>query len=78
MHPLSTALPIAARMPAIVAKRNRLALWGHQAGVIIAAGGWLVRGRILMAVLHIAWLFMANTWFELQPRLRERRRAARR
>ena len=81
MHPLSTALfllgyglalPIGARLPMIVANRNRLALWGHQVGVIIAAGGWLVRGRIVMALLHVVWLFVANAWFGLEPRRRHR------
>lgn len=85
MHPLSTALfllgyglalPIGARLPAVVANRNRLALWGHQFGVIVAAGGWLVRGRIVMAVVHLAWLFAANAWFAFEPRRQERRRAA--
>ena len=84
MHPLSTALfllgyglalPIAARLPTVVANRNRLALWGHQFGVIVATGGWLVRGRVIMAVVHVVWLIVANAWFALEPRRRARRRA---
>lgn len=72
MHPLSTALfllgyalalPIATRMGAIVARQQRLALWGHQAGILTATLGWLLRGSVLVAVGHIIWLIIAQIWF---------------
>ncbi len=72
MHPLSTALfllgyalalPIAAKMSSVVERQNRLALFGHQAGIMIATLGWLFRGSIFVAVGHIAWLFVAYGWF---------------
>lgn len=72
MHPLSTALfllgyslaiPIATRLPAVVAGQQRLAMWGHQAGVLLAALGWLLRGQVLVATIHALWLFGAYAWF---------------
>lgn len=75
MHPLSTALfllgyslalPIGSRLPSVVAGQNRLAMWGHQTGVLLAGVGWLLRGQILMAVVHAAWLIGASVWFGLK------------
>lgn len=75
MHPLSTALfllgyglalPIGARLATVVAGQNRLAMWGHQAGVLLAGVGWLLRGQVLMAVIHGAWLIGASIWFGLR------------
>lgn len=77
MHPLSTALfllgyalaiPIAGRLPAVVARRNRLAMWGHQTGILFVTLGWLLRGRVLVAVAHMIWLVIAYAWFEVKNR----------
>ena len=76
MHPLSTilfllgyalALPVAARMPQVVAQQHRLALTGHQVGVGIATVGWLVRGSIVIVVIHLAWLIGVRLWFSADP-----------
>ena len=72
MHPVSTALfllgyalaiPIAAKMTVIVERQSRLALAGHQVGILIAALGWVMRGSILVAVGHALWLLVAYLWF---------------
>lgn len=74
MHPLSTAffllgyalaLPIAGRLPSIIVRQQRLAMWGHQFGVVLAGVGWLLRGQALVALLHGLWLAIAYVWFEL-------------
>lgn len=57
------ALPIAAKMSAIVERQSRLALFGHQAGIMIATFGWLTRGSVLVAVGHVLWLLIAYAWF---------------
>ena len=75
VHPLATALlllgyglalPIAARLSTVVAKGNRLAIWGHQLGMLVAALGWLFRGQVLVAAAHGLWLALAYTWFEVK------------
>lgn len=75
MHPLSTALfllgyalalPIASRLPSVVARGQRLAMWGHQLGILAAALGWLLRGQVLVATAHGIWLAAAYAWFELR------------
>lgn len=72
MHPVSTALfllgyglavPIAMRMVSIVAAQHRLALTGHQIGVGLALLGWLLRGSIVIMVIHILWLLGVRIWF---------------
>ncbi len=72
MHPLSTilfllgyalALPVALRMPEVVAKQHRLAFTGHQLGVGVATLGWLIRGSFVIAVIHLAWLIGVRVWF---------------
>lgn len=72
MHPISTvlfligyalALPIAFRLGRVVSQQHRLALTGHQAGMTIAAIGWLVRGRVPMAVAHLVWIIAVRIWF---------------
>ncbi|MEM7273245.1 MAG: hypothetical protein AAF547_09220 [Actinomycetota bacterium] len=78
MHPVSTAffllgyglsLPIATRLAAVVAGQHRLAMWGHQLGMVLAAVGWLLRGQVLVGVGHILWMTGAGIWFRLrQPR----------
>ena len=74
MHPLATALlivgyglaiPITTRLPTVVARQQRLAMWGHQAGILVATLGWLLRGTILVAAAHGLWLAIAYVWFEL-------------
>ncbi|MGI9596474.1 MAG: hypothetical protein ACR2QK_09955 [Acidimicrobiales bacterium] len=88
MHPLSTALfvlgyglaiPIAGRLPTIVAGQQRLAMWGHQAGILLAAIGWLLRGQVLIAFAHLIWLVIAYVWFEVKsPRRKRTRQSIRR
>ncbi len=82
MHPLSTALfllgyglalPIAARLTTVVGRQQRLAMRGHQAGVLLATLGWVLRGQILVAGIHVLWLIGAYAWFELKrPKLARR------
>ncbi|MGH1489693.1 MAG: hypothetical protein ACRBK7_09915 [Acidimicrobiales bacterium] len=81
MHPLSTALfllgyalaiPIAGRLPTIVAKQQRLGMWGHQLGILFAALGWLMSGKVLIAVAHGIWLAIAYAWFEAKAPRRQR------
>lgn len=76
MHPLTTilfllgyalALPVAARMPQVVAQQHRLALTGHQVGVATATLGWLVRGSIVIVVIHVAWMVGVRLWFSANP-----------
>lgn len=75
MHPLSTALfllgyalaiPIAGRLPSIVARQQRLAIWGHQVGILFASLGWLLRGQVLVAFAHMVWLAVVYAWFEVK------------
>lgn len=81
MHPISTALflvgyglalPIATRLPTVVANQNRLAIYGHQLGLLIAAFGWVLRGGVVIAVLHLAWMAIASVWFGFSPLVRRR------
>ncbi len=76
MHPVSTALflvgyglalPIALRMSAVVAQQHRLAIWGHQLGLLTATLGWVLRGGIVVAIIHLAWMALVATWFGFQP-----------
>jgi hypothetical protein len=82
VHPISTALflvgyglalPIASRLPTVVANQVRLAIWGHQLGMLIAALGWVMRGGILVAVIHLAWMALVSVWFGFSPLVRRRR-----
>lgn len=82
MNPIATtlflagyglALPIGSRLRAVVAEQHRLAMVGHQVGVLIATLGWVVRGRLLLAFVHLVWLTAAATWFAVSPRLPSRR-----
>lgn len=74
MHPVSTALfllgyglalPIGLRMTAIVSQQHRLAFVGHQVGVAIALLGWVLRGSVVIALIHVVWLVGARVWFQL-------------
>ncbi|MEL6981751.1 MAG: hypothetical protein AAFO29_04940 [Actinomycetota bacterium] len=82
MHPISTALflvgyglalPIASRLATVVANQIRLAIWGHQLGMLIAALGWVMRGGVLVAVIHLAWMAFVGVWFGFAPMVRRRR-----
>lgn len=73
MHPLSTvlfllgyslAIPIGMRMVSIVATQQRLAVTGHQFGVVLALVGWLLRGSLVIALIHVAWLIGVRLWFQ--------------
>lgn len=72
MQPISTlmffvgyllALPIALKMPQVVAGQHRLALTGHQTGVGLATIGWLTRGAFIVAAIHVAWMIGVRLWF---------------
>lgn len=72
VHPLSTALlligyglvlPIGAKLPSVVHSRHRIALLGHQLGLLIAAGGWLLAGRTIVALAHALWFAMVRVWY---------------
>lgn len=74
MHPVTTALfllgyglalPVGARLSVVVREQNRLALAGHQIGVIVALLGWGLRSSWAMVVLHGLWLVGARIWFRL-------------
>ncbi len=62
------ALPIGMKLHKVVAQQHRLALLGHQLGILVAGAGWAVRGRPVMAVIHVLWLIGARAWFELAGR----------
>lgn len=72
VHPLSTALlligyglslPIGAKLPAVVRHQHRIALIGHQLGVLIVAAGWLLAGRTIIALTHALWFALVRLWF---------------
>ena len=72
MHPLSSALlilgyalalPIAAKMTTVVERQNRLAILGHQLGIMFATLGWILRGALFVALAHGIWLLIAYSWF---------------
>jgi len=81
VHPLSTALlllgyalaaPLAGRLLSIVRGQHRLALAGHQGGMMLALLGWLTRGSYSMAGIHAVWMVAVKIWFELAPRRHRR------
>lgn len=57
------ALPIGMKLPQVVAQQNRLAMIGHQLGVVIAGIGWLLKESVALAVVHVIWLAGARLWF---------------
>lgn len=72
MHPVSTALfllgyglglPIVFRIVRVVTSQHRLAFAGHQIAMGIAALGWLISGRLSVAVVHGVWMIVARLWF---------------
>jgi hypothetical protein len=75
VHPVSTllflagyglAIPIALQLGRIVAQQHRMALVGHQVGIGIAAVAWLLRGRVVLALLHMVWAIGVRVWFDRQ------------
>ena len=58
------AIPIAMRMTSIVAQQHRVALAGHQIGVGLAFLAWLLRGSLVIAVIHLFWLVGVRFWFQ--------------
>jgi hypothetical protein len=74
VHPVSTALfllgyglalPIGMKMGRVVAEQQRTALAGHQIGVVIALVGWLLKGSVAFAVVHVIWLVAVRLWFQV-------------
>jgi hypothetical protein len=72
VHPLSTALlligyglslPIGTRLSTVVRNQHRVALIGHQLGLLIVAGGWLLAGRTIVALAHALWFVLVRVWF---------------
>jgi hypothetical protein len=59
------AMPILFRFSWVVERQHRLALLGHELGMLLAAAGWVARGQILVAVAHALWIVLANLWFRL-------------
>lgn len=73
MHPASTALlilgyalavPIGFRLGTVISDRQRLAFTGHQVGMALAAGGWILRGSTAIAVGHVLWLIGTRIWYQ--------------
>ncbi|MEZ5408835.1 MAG: hypothetical protein R2761_12470 [Acidimicrobiales bacterium] len=62
------ALPIGMKLGKVMAQQHRVALLGHQVGILLAVAGWALRGRTAMIVLHVLWLFAARVWFDLAGR----------
>lgn len=79
MHPLSTALillgsalavPVALKFGAVARNGNRLAFVGHQTGVLVSLGGWLLSGRIWVGLIYALWFAAAQGWFVWSGRRR--------
>lgn len=54
-------------MTNVVAKQHRMALTGHQLGVFLATAGWLTRGAVVIAFIHVAWMIGVRVWFSANP-----------
>ena len=72
MNPIGIALllvgyglviPIATKMNQVVRTQNRLALTGHQFGILIVCLGWMVGGRSPLIWIHLLWAIVAVIWF---------------
>lgn len=72
MNPIGIALllvgytlvvPIASRMRHVVQSQNRLALSGHQLGILVVCLGWTVGGRVPLIWIHLLWAVVAVIWF---------------
>lgn len=62
------ALPIGMKLGRVMAQQHRLALLGHQVGILLAGAGWAVRGRPFMVGFHLLWLVGVRVWFDLVGR----------
>lgn len=76
VHPLSTvlfalgygmALPVLAQIRVVWHRQRRYAMVMHQAGFVLAALGWLLRGRVALAVLHLLGLVIIKIAWSLGP-----------
>ncbi len=56
-------VPIATRMNRVVKSQNRLALTGHQFGILVVCLGWMVGGRAPLIWIHLLWAVVAAVWF---------------
>ncbi|MFW2381771.1 MAG: hypothetical protein ACN4GZ_08450 [Acidimicrobiales bacterium] len=72
MNPIGIALllvgyglviPVATKMNRVVRSQNRLALTGHQFGILIVCLGWMVGGRVPLVWIHLLWAVVAVIWF---------------
>ena len=61
------AVPVLMNWRRIPTKYRANALIGHQLGVAVAALGWLVRGKILIAGAHLIWLIAARVLMRVRP-----------
>lgn len=66
------SLPIVFKLVAIIANQHRVAFAGHQIGMALALLGWLINGRVAMAVIHGLWLIGARIWFGMAGQARSR------
>lgn len=73
VHPVSTllflvgyglVLPIAVRRTKVPEKFLNAAFAGHQFGLFVAACGWVLSGRLWIAVAHLGWAVAARIWFQ--------------
>jgi hypothetical protein len=69
VHPASTALlllgyamalPVLARFGRVLRGRHRMALFGHQIGMLLAASGWMLNRQTVLALLHLLWAITAR------------------
>jgi hypothetical protein len=86
VHPLSTALllvgyglalPLAGRLPAIVQQQQRLAMAGHQAGMMVAMIGWISRGGYVAGAAHAVVMIGVKIWFDHAGRRLDRQQIQR-
>jgi hypothetical protein len=56
-------VPIATKMNRVVRTQNRLALTGHQIGILVVCLGWMVGGRVPLIWIHLLWAIVAVIWF---------------
>jgi hypothetical protein len=56
-------VPIATKMHRVVRSQNRLALTGHQFGILVVCLGWMVGGRVPLIWIHLLWAIVAVIWF---------------
>jgi hypothetical protein len=56
-------VPVATKMRHVVENQNRLALSGHQFGILVVCLGWMVGGRVQLIWVHLLWAVVAVVWF---------------